>query len=256
MLISIIIAVKNNHDQLCNLLHSIWRQAVPSGSYEVVVVDACSTDGTIDVLRKEKSRVAWWVSEPDNGVYDAWNKALKHAKGRWICFIGSDDFLVGDSVLADIIPHLLRAESLANLYAYAPVNLYSWADSKVKGQYNPEPAELARTLNAGRFILHSGSFHHRDFFQRYGLFDDTYKIAGDYALILKYLKDNPPYYIPFPVLNMGMGGMSMGRSLRFNWRSFRENLRAYRETLNGFPWRIYARFLLKLIRGIRCFHSG
>jgi glycosyltransferase involved in cell wall biosynthesis len=251
--LSIIVAGRNNSKQLAVLLRAIASciSSVKCFSIEVLIADGGSTDDTVSVINSYSEMVTWWVSELDTGVYNAWNKALVNATGDWICFIGSDDFFTNSQVLTDVLSHLKNAQELGLLFAYGPVNLYSWAQSKTIGRYNPKPDELARTLSSGRFILHSGSFHHRLLFEKYGKFDETYRIAGDYALLLKYLKSNMAYYIPFPVINMGIEGMSLGRSFRFNWRSFKENIRAYKSVMNGFPFRIYVRFLVKMARSVK-----
>ena len=59
--------------------------------WEIVIADGASTDGTVDILRAYDSHIAWWDSAKDAGIYDAWNKALPHTRGDYICFLGADD---------------------------------------------------------------------------------------------------------------------------------------------------------------------
>jgi glycosyltransferase involved in cell wall biosynthesis len=130
-------------------------------------------------------------------------------------------------------------------FAYGPCELYSWRRGRVVGIYNPRPPELKRTLAGGRFILHSGSFHHRALFANRRRFDPSFGIAGDYAFLLPHLRDHVPCYLDEPVARIGVDGLSMGRSHRANWRSLRESLRAYRSAMDGLPWRLYVRWLYK-----------
>src|SRR5690606_28477124 len=107
MLISIIIATRNAAATLPRCLDSIraqtWRD------FEVLVMDGGSTDGTVEVLRGSADIVTLWRSAPDKGVFDAWNKALAHARGEWICFLGADDRLWDPGALERLVPYLRQA---------------------------------------------------------------------------------------------------------------------------------------------------
>ena len=93
-LVTVITAVYNGHKYMAGCLESVLRQDYPN--IEHIVFDGASNDGTVGVLRQYDDRIAMWRSEPDAGVYDAWNKALAEARGEWICFLGVDDeFLPG-----------------------------------------------------------------------------------------------------------------------------------------------------------------
>lgn len=90
-LVSFVIAVHNAARRLQRCFDSIYRQSF--GAWEIVVVDGGSIDGTKDILKCNSDRIAFWVSEPDQGIYDAWNKALNHCTGEWVHFLGADDYL-------------------------------------------------------------------------------------------------------------------------------------------------------------------
>src|ERR1700732_3837604 len=87
--VSIITAVFNGQDSIASCIQSVLRQNYPN--IEHIIVDGGSTDGTVEVLRHYGGQIATWISEPDAGVYDAWNKGLKLASGHWIAFLGADD---------------------------------------------------------------------------------------------------------------------------------------------------------------------
>jgi glycosyltransferase involved in cell wall biosynthesis len=98
-LISVIIVTYNADQYLQRCLESIYTQQYPC--LEIIVMDGASTDNTLDILRQNSARLAFWKSEPDSGIYDAMNKALDHVRGEWVYFIGSDDVLTPDfSMLA------------------------------------------------------------------------------------------------------------------------------------------------------------
>ena len=89
--ISIIVAVYNSKKTLQRCIDSVFSQTYPHK--ELIIIDGGSTDGTVDILRANNDKITYWKSEPDNGIYQAWNKALDHAKSDWICFLGADDYL-------------------------------------------------------------------------------------------------------------------------------------------------------------------
>ena len=95
-LISIIVAVFNGKETLQQCIDSVAQQTYQNK--ELIVIDGGSNDGTLDLLNQNSSRLTW-LSEPDSGVYSAWNKGLARAKGEWVCFLGADDFLWDANVL-------------------------------------------------------------------------------------------------------------------------------------------------------------
>ncbi|MGZ4970754.1 MAG: glycosyltransferase family 2 protein, partial [Methylobacter sp.] len=96
-LISIIIAVFNCAKTLQQCIDSVAQQTY--ANKELIIIDGGSKDGTVDVLESNGDKLGYWLSEPDNGIYNAWNKGLSQAKGEWICFLGADDFFWDAQVL-------------------------------------------------------------------------------------------------------------------------------------------------------------
>lgn len=66
---------------------------------EYIIIDGKSTDGTLAIIKKYESRIAFWLSEPDNGIYDAMNKAIDKATGEWVLFMNADDEFVDNKVV-------------------------------------------------------------------------------------------------------------------------------------------------------------
>jgi glycosyltransferase involved in cell wall biosynthesis len=81
-LISVIVAVYNGAKTLQRCIDSVSDQTYPNK--ELIIIDGGSTDGTIEIIRSNQDQITYWQSEPDNGIYHAWNKALDHASGDGI----------------------------------------------------------------------------------------------------------------------------------------------------------------------------
>jgi glycosyltransferase involved in cell wall biosynthesis len=89
--VTIITSVFNAVNDLSTTIDSVLCQTYTNIEY--IIIDAGSEDGTVDVLREYENKISYWISEHDNGIYDAWNKALKKATGDWILFLGAGDHL-------------------------------------------------------------------------------------------------------------------------------------------------------------------
>ncbi|NKE66625.1 glycosyltransferase [Ramlibacter sp. RBP-2] len=98
--VSVVIATYNSAATLRDALESVVRQSVP---VELVVIDGNSQDGTLDILQRYRAHVAWLVSEPDRGVYDALNKGVALASGEYVYVLGSDDVLAHENALAELL---------------------------------------------------------------------------------------------------------------------------------------------------------
>ena len=96
MYISIVIATYNAGKTLCNCLNSIVTQL--TDDVELVIIDGGSRDNTNSIIESYGSQIAYHISEPDKGIYDAWNKGVKKAKGDWIMFVGADDVLLPEAI--------------------------------------------------------------------------------------------------------------------------------------------------------------
>ena len=169
-------AVFNGQPYLAGCLESVLRQDYPN--IEHIVLDGGSSDGTVDVLRQYDDRIAYWKSEPDKGVYDAWNKALTVAHGEWICFLGVDDELLPGAVSAYMA---LAANNPQAEYMSSQVR---WVHPSGYQRTNGKPwawPEFSRWM----CVTHVGSMHRRSLFERLGAYDTSYRSIGDYELLLR-----------------------------------------------------------------------
>jgi len=102
--ISIIQPTFNNGLALEKSIKSIINQSYNGIEYNII--DGGSNKATLDIISKYDSNISYWISEPDNGIYDALNKGIKKAKGDWLYFIGGDDYLYNESIIEKVIPFL------------------------------------------------------------------------------------------------------------------------------------------------------
>ena len=246
-LISIIVAVYNGAQTLQQCIDSVAKQTYPNK--ELIVIDGGSKDSTVAICEASREKITYWVSEADGGVYSAWNKGLKKARGEWICFLGADDYFLGPTVLEQISARLEKLPQSIRL-AYAQVLLVS-ADGGVLFPVG-DPWEKVR----GRFIQglclpHQGVMHRRSLFELNGKFDESFRVAGDYELMFRELKTAEAVFIPGIITTaMRQGGLSSNPSNSIE--AMREIRRAQKMHGQYFPslfWlmamiRVYMRLLL------------
>lgn len=203
-LISLVIATRNAASTLPRCLDSLRAQSFRG--FEVIVMDAASTDGTVDALRASADCVTLWRSAPDSGVYRAWNKALEHVRGEWIAFLGADDWLADAHALERLAP-VLRTAWPAHRVVYSRVRLVGACGELLEEMGEPWP-KVKVLFRSRPCIPQPGLMHHRSLFRDLGGFDERFGLAADYELLLRELKSRDALYVPAVTVNMGHGGLT------------------------------------------------
>jgi glycosyltransferase involved in cell wall biosynthesis len=202
-LVTVVTAVYNGKGDVARCLESVLSQDYPS--IEHIVLDGGSIDGTVEVLRQWDDRIALWRSEPDKGVYDAWNKALVEARGEWICFLGVDDEFLPNAVSAYMA---LAARSPEAEYISSRVK---WVHPSGYEKIFGEPWAWKR-FSKSMSTAHVGSMHHRSLFDRLGKYDISYRFVADYEFLLRAKNDLNAEFLPVVTVTMKAGGVSDSRA--------------------------------------------
>ena len=202
--ISIIIATFNAASTLARALQSVRVQTY--GHYELIIADGASTDGTVEIIKSHGNLITRWLSEPDSGVYDAWNKGLKLATGEWICFLGADDRFFSPAVLQDLSAHLATAYPPYRVVYGQVVGMRD--DGEVVFTAGEPWSKAKLTFRSYDNLPHPGLMHHRSLFDIHGLFDERFRFAADYELLLRELKANDALFVPVTTVAMGQGGLT------------------------------------------------
>jgi glycosyltransferase involved in cell wall biosynthesis len=205
-LISTIVVVFNGAKTLQQCIDSIVQQTYPSK--ELIIIDGGSKDGTVDLLKANCEQISYWISEPDRGIYNAFNKGLAQAKGEWICFLGADDYFWDSNVLERMSEHLERLPSSIRV-AYGQVMIVNPEGEKICLLGEPWKKKGDRFMQIILFMPHQGVMHRRSLFEQHGQFDESFQITGDNELLLRELKTADPFFIPGIIITaMQQGGIS------------------------------------------------
>ncbi|MCX7086162.1 MAG: glycosyltransferase family 2 protein [Methylococcales bacterium] len=204
-LITIIIAVFNGAKTLQQCIDSVAEQTYLNK--QLIIIDGGSNDGTIELLKANDHRIGYWISEPDKGIYNAWNKGLLKAEGDWICFLGADDYFWDHNVLEKMSLQLEKLPIDINV-VYGQIMLIGSNDEELylSGESWDKVKQRFKQLMS---IPHPGTMHSRRLFEKHGGFDESFQIAGDYELLLRELKISDAEFIP-NLITVGMlqGGIS------------------------------------------------
>lgn len=209
--LNIITVTRNASLDLEKTLSSIFSQKFTD--YEVIIIDGMSTDDTVEIIKNYSDRVSYWLSEKDDGIYDAMNKALSVATGEYVQFLNAGDYYVNDSVLAEIFSNIQSAPTLI----YGDIQIMH-TDGQTAIQ------------NAGEFTLNNllcrgtGVLCHQAMFVKNELapaYDTRYKYKGELNWYFDLVEQSgfSYQYHSIPVVTYVMGGFGYKHFIknRFDW---------------------------------------
>lgn len=229
MKISIITAVFNRAETIGEAIESIQKQNY--GEIEHLIQDGGSTDGTLDAIRSMADARTRLESAPDGGIYDALNRGIARARGDVIGLMHSDDYFASPNTLGKIASAFAEGE-VDGIYGDLDYVSARDPDRVIRqwraGHYTPD--KLVR----GWMPPHPTLYLKCEVFKRFGFYDTTYRISGDYEAILRWLVKGRIRlaYIPEVLVKMRLGGAS-NRSLTWILKKSWEDYRAIRENEVG-----------------------
>ena len=221
MKVSIITISFNSMVTIEKTLLSVANQSYEN--IEHIIVDGNSKDNTIDIC-KSYSHISKILSEPDKGVYDAFNKGIKLATGEIIGFLNADDVFYSEKAVEDLVNAFSNNE--ADI-VYGNLD-YVNKEEKVIRNWISKPYVKGLVKNAW-MPAHPTFYCKKEVYDRLGGYNDSFKIAGDFELCLRFLEVNKvsSYYLNKKLVKMLVGGIS-NSGLKSKLTIFKEELRAFK----------------------------
>lgn len=202
--VSVVTVVRNGAATIEKTILSVLSQV--GVAVEYIVVDGGSTDGTLEIIQKYNHRIAYWVSEPDSGIYSAMNKGISLANGDIVGILNADDYYVPDAVRN-------AAAALANHpecgYCYGWLALESQTGVSI-GVMKPVPVALFSQRILREMVLpHPTMFVRKSIYETWGAFDCSFRLAADFELVARLHKAQVTgCEIPHIMAGFRMGGAS------------------------------------------------
>ena len=231
-LVSIITVVYNNVKYIQDALESVISQNYLT--IEHIVIDGGSSDGTIEVIEKYRDNISVFLSEPDDGIYDAMNKGIALATGDIVGILNSDDFYIDEFVIEKVVKEF-EEKNVDSVYAdlvyVEPKNLNKTVRYYDSGNFNPSK------FSYGWMPAHPTFFVKRKAYEKYGMFRTDLKIAADFDILARflYIHKISYSYIKGALVKMRTGGVST--SFNSIWINNIETLRVCRD--NGIKTNIF-----------------
>jgi len=226
MKVSIITAVYNNKDTIKDAIESVLSQTYKNIEY--IIIDGASTDGTVDIIRNYGDKIDKFISEKDNGIYDAMNKGINLASGDIVGILNSDDFYVDNRVIEKVVD-VFENKTIDSLYGDLVYVDKDNIDKIVRYWKSREYKE--GLFKKGWHPAHPTFFVKREVYEKYGMFNLDFKIAADYELMLRFLEKYKitTAYLPEILVKMRVGGES-NRSIK---NIIRANIECYKAWKNN-----------------------
>jgi glycosyltransferase involved in cell wall biosynthesis len=205
--ISIITVSYNSSKTIRETIESVLGQDYPNIEY--VVVDGASTDGTQDIVREYMPQVSVFVSERDNGLYDAMNKAIDLCTGDIIGILNSDDLYASNHIIS-LVMETFAKKNVDSIYG--DLFYFSNGNKNKALRYYRGDKFSPKKIRLGITPPHPTFFVRRTVYQKFGKFDTQYRYAADFDLMARFLYVHSISYAYMPLLmvKMRMGGISTG----------------------------------------------
>jgi glycosyltransferase involved in cell wall biosynthesis len=235
-LITVVTVVRNGEAMLEETILSVINQTYQNIEY--IIVDGASTDGTLDIVRKYEDRIDYWISEPDEGIYDAMNKGIRLAIGEFIGFLNSGDSYVLNSceTVSEVI---IKNKNAGIVYGNTDLLIPLWGKQY---HYNIKPSPtIDERIKTAQVFCHQSSFERIDLFETYGFFENVIA-TGEWIHFVTLFNNKIHFlYIDKTISNYLYGGISS------TVKGFREGI-LYKKKFGTFKYADYFRLMISYLR--------
>lgn len=198
---TVVTVVFNGERYIEDTIKSIIENKKKFNNIEYIIIDGMSTDKTIEIIKKYENYIDYWISEKDQGIYDAMNKGIKKANGSYISFLNADDWYE-DETLSYIYEHLNDTDMYPD-FIFGNFNLCQEDKTKLY-TYIPNLKKLNKKMTIG----HPSLFVRADIQKKY-LFDLQFPVCADYDLVLKLVNNFENFlYLNKSITNFRLVGVS------------------------------------------------
>lgn len=229
MKISIITITYNSAKTIEDTIKSVLAQTF--SDIEYIIKDGVSTDETISIIQKYEplfnGRMKW-VSEKDNGIYDAMNKGIQMATGDVVGILNSDDFFTNNEIVKDIADAFLNENSIEAIYG--DVHFVHENNLNICTRYYSSKIFRRGLMRLGFMPAHPSFYAKKEIFDKFGYYKTDYKIAADFEFLLRTIYKERIHikYLPLDMVTMRAGGASTS-GLISHRLIMKEHLRAFKE---------------------------
>lgn len=205
-IVSIITVSFNTKKSIEDTILSVLNQSLKN--FEYIIIDGGSSDGTVEIIKKYSSEIDYWISEKDNGIYDAMNKGIKKSRGRWIYFLNSGDKLYSKNVIEEILGYLdKKIDVIVGNVIYDTEELFI--------------GNISKKVFFKNTLHHQGTLYSRKIFDEF-IYSSEYKILADYDLNLYLYEKSSSFLV---IDNLIARCESGGISQKIHWGKYLEEIK-------------------------------
>lgn len=177
--VSVITVCYNAEKFIEQAINSVLKQKYENIEY--IIIDGASTDNTVSIINEYKSKVAFFLSEPDNGMYEAMNKGITIATGDILYFLNSDDMFYDEYVITKVVNMFQKHKDVELIYG----SVFVIKDPLINDSFIRSYGHMTKSSFVSDGIYQQAIFYKAELFKKCGQFDETYKIVGDYEWLLR-----------------------------------------------------------------------
>ncbi len=251
MKLSLITVTYNAAQFIQDCIESVLSQDYKN--IEHIIIDGNSNDGTVDIIKSYQDKLAYWISEPDRGIYDAMNKGLRRASGDIIGLLNADDMYAHSGIVSRIMQEFDQNNVDS---VYGDLVIVKRDDTNKIVRYYPAKNFHIKRFEYGDMPPHPTFYVKRHLYEQYGDFDTSYRICADFDIMVRFLYINKASfsYIPETLVTMRSGGHSSNGfgALKTTYVINQEMLEACKKyNINTNLLKIYTKYFSKVLQLVR-----